>query len=187
MEATASHRDMSWEDFLAWEEGREGRFEYIQGEVFDMTGTTDRHNIVAMNLAFWLRQQLRGTPCHTFMSDVQVRVAAADAAFYPDVVVTCDADDAVSRRVKHAPVLVAEVLSESTAGYDTGRKFHAYRALPSLRGYLLVDPEHPGVELFRRTDDDRWLVETYAAGDTVALPELAIDLPVDSLYVDLLE
>ena len=185
MEATASHHDMSWEDFLAWEEGREGRFEYIQGEVFDMTGTTDRHNIVAGNLYVWLRRQLRGGPCHTFMSDVQVRVEAPDAAFYPDVVVTCDADDAASRRVKSAPTLIAEVLSESTAGYDTGRKFHAYRTLPSLCGYLLVDPEHPGVELFRRTDGDQWLVETYAAGDTVSLPELTAELPVDLLYEDL--
>ncbi len=185
MEATAVQHPMSWEDFLTWEEAREGRFEYIQGEVIDVTGTTDRHNTVAGNLYLWLRGQLRGTPCRTFMSDVQVRVEAADAAFYPDVVVTCDPADAQQRRVKHAPSLIAEILSESTAGYDTGRKFHCYRRLESLREYLLIDPDRCCVEVFRRGGDGHWLVETYAEGETVPLPGIGVELPVATLYEDL--
>jgi Uma2 family endonuclease len=109
-------------DYLAWEAQQVERHEFLDGEVFAMAGAEDRHVTVAMNLAFALRQHLGGSPCRTYMSDMRLRVAAANAYFYPDVMVTCSAQDLSSPMHKTEPKLIAEVLSPGTAAYDRGVK-----------------------------------------------------------------
>ena len=89
--------------------------EFAAGEVYAMTGATDRHNFISLNFAVLLRNHLRGTPCRVFMADIKVRVEAADAFYYPDVMVSCEA--APDRYFREQPVLIAEVLSDSTGRY----------------------------------------------------------------------
>ena len=110
------------EAYLAWEAQQATRSEYVRGEVFAMPATEDRHLTAAGNLAMALREALRGSPCRVYMSQLKLRVDAADAFFYPDVFVTCSAADLADRLVKREAVLVAEVLSDSTAAYDRGGK-----------------------------------------------------------------
>ena len=124
---------MSAQDFLAWDETQSVRHEFVAGEVFAMAGAGEAHVTVALNVAMLLRQHLDGTPCRTFITDMKLRVEAADAFFYPDVMVTCSAADAGDPLVKRAPVLLVEVLSPATAAYDRGDKFAAYRQLAMLR------------------------------------------------------
>ena len=148
--------------YLAWEAAQSERHEYFQGEVFAMAGGTQNHNTVALNTAIALRSHLKGTPCQVFISDVRVQVAAVDAYFYPDVVVNCQpraASDGQALSVD-APVLVVEILSDSTAMWDRGGKFAAYRQLPSLQEYVLIDPQAQTVELYRRNAAQRF--ELYA-------------------------
>ena len=86
------------------------RHEYIGGEIFAMGGAGDAHVTLALNVAMALRRHLDGTPCRTFITDMQLRVEAADAFFHPDVMVTCSVTDASDRLVKREPVTLAELL-----------------------------------------------------------------------------
>ena len=81
------------DDYLAWEQDQPGRNEYVDGEVFAMSGASDAHGTAALNLAASLRTALRGTPCKPFIADMKVHVEAANSFFYPDIVVTCDPRD----------------------------------------------------------------------------------------------
>lgn len=182
MGQAALNLPMSAGDFLDWDTRQQVKHEFVAGELFAMAGASKAHATVALNVALALREKLRGTPCSTYVSDMKVRVEAADAFFYPDVVVGCSAADARDPLVLREPVLVVEVLSRSTAAYDRGAKFAAYRRLPSLREYLLVDPETRVSDLYRRGDDGLWVLHPYASADTVHLASIDLRLSGEALW-----
>ena len=124
-------------EYLRAEERGEIRHEFVRGQLFDMVGGTDTHNLISLNIASGLREHLRGRPCRVFMADMKVRVAPADVYYYPDVFVTCDSRDQESY-FKERPCLIVEVLSATTEGTDRREKFLAYELLQSLEEYLLV-------------------------------------------------
>ncbi|MDS4040880.1 MAG: Uma2 family endonuclease [Candidatus Competibacter sp.] len=186
MSCPASRLTFTYADYLEWEQRQPERHEYVRGEVFAMAGTTDRHNEISLNFATLLRQHLRGTPCRVFMADVKVRVEAADCGFYPDLQVTCAESDRADRLVKRFPVLVVEVLSDSTASYDLGDKFAAYQQLDSLREYVLVDQERIRVQVYRRRDG-QWWVDSVGPGGRLSLESVGLECPVGVLYEDLSE
>ena len=169
--------------FLDWEATQPERHEYVRGEVFAMTGASDRHNLVAGNLYMLLRTHLRGSPCQVFISDMKVRVDAADAIFYPDLLVTCSASDRSDRLAKRDPVVIVEVLSPSTAGYDLSAKFAHYRRLASLQEYVTIDPDAPLVQVFRRSPDG-WTLHAAEAGDTVGFASIDLRVPIAAVYED---
>lgn len=172
------------DDYLAWEQEQAFRNEYVDGEVFAMSGASDAHATVALNIAASLRTALRGTPCKPFMADMKVRIEAANSFFYPDILVTCDPRDRgpEASHVKQHPVLVIEVLSPSTEAYDRGNKFAAYRLLPSLREYVLVSIEERRIEVFRRDDTGHWVLYPFAADETLALASVDFQCPLAELF-----
>jgi Uma2 family endonuclease len=172
---------MSAADFLAWDAHETTRHEFVAGEVFAMAGADERHVTVAGNLYVALRSHLRGTPCRTFISDMKVQVDAADAYFYPDVVVTCSATDA-NPLIKTEPVLVVEVLSPGTAAYDRGDKFAAYRTLESLREYLLVDIGSRRSDLYRKGADGLWVLHPFSGSQAVHLSSVDLTISAESLW-----
>ena len=174
----------SAEDYLAWEASQGNKHEFVGGETFAMAGASDAHVTVAGNLFIALRAHLRGTPCRTYIADMKLHVSAADAYFYPDVFVTCSAADALRPQDKAEPVLVAEVLSPTTAAYDRGAKFAAYRSLPSLQEYVLIDPESPGVEVYRRDASNHWVLYPYGAQDAAEFASVGLTLPVAQVFED---
>jgi Uma2 family endonuclease len=170
--------------YLAWEAEQVERHEWVDGEVFAMTGARDAHNRIALNIASGLLGHLRGSPCRVFMSDMKLRVDSADAVFYPDVFVTCDPRDRSpdADLVKQHPLLIVEVLSDSTAAYDRGRKFELYRRLPELQEVLFVDQERLQIDLFRRNGQGRWELYPAGEGELLRLDSLGLDLPVLQVY-----
>jgi Uma2 family endonuclease len=176
---------MTAEEFLAWEAGETVRHEFVGGEVFAMAGGEDRHATAAGNLYIALRQHLRGTPCRVYGSDVKLQVEPADAFFYPDLMVTCSARDAADRLVKREPVLVVEVLSPSTAGFDRGAKFAAYRTLPSLQEVLLVDVATRSADLYRRGADGLWVLHPSAGDDPVVLASVGLTVTAEALWAEI--
>ena len=172
------------EAYLEWEMANEIKHEYLDGEVFAMSGAKDSHVTVSGNLFILLRNHLRGGPCRVYMVDMKARVEAANCFFYPDVLVTCDSRDRASDYYKSHPVFIAEVLSASTAAFDRGRKFSAYRQLDSLREYLLIDADTPSVDCFRRDDSGHWVLYPYEAGSMVELASMGLSLPIEALYED---
>lgn len=182
---TAASR-MTYAEYLAAEEKSQVRHEYLCGEVWAMAGGTPEHGAIAASLIILLGNAVRDKACRVFTSDVRVRVEATDLATYPDVSVVCGAlerspadDSAIVN-----PVLLVEVLSDSTEAYDRGEKAAHYRRIPSLRGYLLVSQREPRLELFRRVQEDRW--EFYEADPGDSLPLASIDAVVhtDDVYRD---
>ena len=178
-------RRMTADEFLAWDADQTVRHEFVRGEVFAMAGGEDRHYSVALNLAVALHQHLRGSPCRVYGSDVKLRVEAADCFFYPDLMVTCSPADAADRLVKREPVLVVEVLSPSTAAFDRGEKFAAYRQLPSLAEFLLVDIDARRCELFRKGADGLWVLHPTQGEEPLHLACVGLTVGAETLWADL--
>ncbi len=171
------------QNYLEWEAGQAEKHQYLDGEVFAMVGASDAHVTIAGNVYMALRQHLRGGPCSVFISDMKLRVEEDNAFFYPDVFVTCAAADREQGQYKSAPSLVVEVLSPSTSAYDRGAKFAAYRKLPSLGEYLLIDSERLSADLFRRDEAGRWVLYPFdAAAQQLDLASVGLQLPLSALY-----
>jgi Uma2 family endonuclease len=149
---------LTGEEYLAIERAAPYKSEYYHGEMFAMAGASRAHNRLVANLVGILNEQTIEGPCEAYASDMRVHIPAIQWYTYPDASTACDpqfGDDHVD--VLLNPVLIAEVLSESTEGYDRGRKFELYQSISSLKEYLLVSSDHVRVELYSRQVDGRWL------------------------------
>jgi Uma2 family endonuclease len=175
------------EEYLKGEETADCKHEYQNGAVWAMAGATDNHVTIAMNLALLLKQHLKNTPCRTYISDMKVQVEKADAYFYPDVMVTCNPKDQSNTIYKQHPLFIAEVLSPSTEAFDRGNKFNAYRQLDSLQTYWLIDTQAQRVDSFTRTQNDDWLLHSYAKADEmIEIKAIEVRCLLKELYEDTL-
>jgi len=166
---------LSPEEYLSLERRAEFKGEYFDGVVYAMAGGSERHNLIAANIITALGVQLRDLPCRVYPSGLKVSVSNSKRFFYPDVSVICGetrfADE--EKDVILNPVLVVEVLSESTEAFDRGKKFSSYQQIESLREYLLVAQDEFVVEHYLRQEDG-WLY-TKASGLDAALVLPALD------------
>lgn len=173
------------EEYFALEETSEVRHEYFEGEVFAIAGASKSHNLLAQNLAAGLRAALRGKGCQTFIEDVRLVLEESVHYVYPDALVTCDPADWHDGYLVRHPVLIAEVLSPSTADYDRTEKFANYQKLPSLRHYLLISQTSWAVEWFRRDEAGQWIYTLVLEPTAVlTIPDLGLTLPLHGLYED---
>lgn len=172
---------ISPDDYLAAERTAEVRHEYVDGEIFAMVGASRRHNRIAGRIFTALSQAARRRGCEAYMSDVKVRVEAANAYYYPDVVATCARDDD-DPYIVHAPALIVEVLSDSTEAIDRREKRANYQKIPSLREIVLVSQTDRRVEIYRRQGDG-WIAEIVTEGEVV-LDSLDTTLGLDDVYAD---
>jgi Uma2 family endonuclease len=160
------------------------RYELVDGIVYDMTGSSPEHSVIASNIEVLLREQIgAGGPCHTHRE--QYVVVPGKPPVVPDVVLTCDrADWDKDKRLKpfmiRSPLIVVEVLSPSTERYDRTEKFARYMRCPTLEVYLLVSQDEQYIEVYRRSTG--WKQERFAAGQTIVLDQLDLELPIEAIY-----
>lgn len=173
------HVWLSPAEYLAGELIADVRHEYVDGEVFAMSGASRRHADICGNIFMSLRPQVRQRGCSGYLNDVKLRVEAANAYYYPDFVVTCAADDR-DPYVVHAPSLVIEVLSPSTDSIDRREKRANYAKIPGLQEYLIVEQDERRVDVWRRTAEG-WRCETVTAG-AIRLDSLDCQLALDDIY-----
>jgi Uma2 family endonuclease len=173
---------MTVEEYLEWESQQEIRHEYVNGELFAMTGGTIPHNDIALNLYRALYSHLRSRECRVNVSDVKVQISPASPYYYPDVIVSCDPQDLNARKFIQFPQVIVEVLSPSTETRDRGEKFIYYQTMPSLQEYVLIDSEKMAVECYRRGEGRMWLYYPYQAGDRISLSSLGFECPIELLY-----
>ncbi len=161
---TASRPFVSVDDYLSGEPHSEMRHEYIDGQVYAMTGASRAHGLIVNALAYALTPGARRKQCQLFTSDMKVRlkVGGKTLFYYPDLVLSCDPDDR-EPYFSRSPCLIIEVLSESTARIDRREKLLAYQTLPSLMAYWLVEQDALRVETYRRAND--WQVQYHEQGD----------------------
>jgi Uma2 family endonuclease len=180
---------MTADEYLAFESISREKHEYVDGwvyplypEVNGMAGGTNNHAVLASNLSAVLNVALRHSPCVVYSPDVRVQIDATTYR-YPDVAVSCDPRDlsAGEERYIHHPVVLVEILSETTEEIDRGDKLAEYRALPSVQDYLLVNYRAHLIEHYRRAGD-LWTYRTYGLGDTIALNSLGVEFAVDEVY-----
>lgn len=173
---------MTADEFLAFQAEAVEKYELYQGEIFAMAGARQLHEDIAGSLYFQLYGALRGAPRKVHKGDTLVAVSE-DTAFYPDLVVFCDPRDMGQEHMKvRHPKVIVEVLSPSTADWDRGGKFDAYRELGSLEQYVVVHSERDAVDLYTRQDDGAWRLTRHLSGEGVPLSALELEVPVDQIY-----
>ena len=183
--ATLRDSYVSPQEYLALERTADFKSEYVDGIIYQMSGASIPHNLIAANLLGSLWTPLRDGSCRVFGSDLKIRTPNGKRYFYPDLSVICGppqiADD--KKDVVLNPKLIIEVLSESTAGYDRGTKFLAYQAIPSLEEYVLVWQDRFLVESYRRQGQEAWLY-TKAEGQqaTLELPSIGVSVSLAEIY-----
>ncbi len=183
MIATPQLPAMTIEAYLDWEPRQELRYEYVNGQVFAMTGGTLPHNDIAINLLTALQPQVRAQGCRINIADAKVNVAPPIYR-YPDLVVSCDERDKTALNAIQYPKLIIEVLSPGTEATDRGDKFQEYRTLPSLQEYVLVSSTQIYVEIYRRGEGRMWLYYPYQAGDTIKLESVSFECSIEQIYED---
>jgi len=172
-------------EYFSLELGSETRHEYRGGAIIPMTGGTPEHNQIAGALYVLLWTELRSEPFAVFVTDQRLWIPQGNIYTYPDVMVTGrPLQRREGRRDTVAnPIVLAEVLSESTEAYDRGDKFEAYRSIPTFQEYLLIDQRRPRVEQFIRQSDRQWLLTAHEGKATdLSLSSLPVTLRLGDLY-----
>jgi len=173
------------EQYLEIERKAEYKSEYYAGQMFAMAGASREHNLITGNIVGELRSLLRGEPCETYPSDMKVLVSASGLYTYPDVSVACGEPQFLDHRsdVLLNPLVIVEVLSDSTEAYDRGAKFALYQRLDSLQEYLLVSQDKARVEKYLRQPGGQWLYSrTDDLEGEVSLGALGCRLPLSEVY-----
>jgi len=186
----AEKRRLTAAEYLAIEAGADIRHEFFDGEMFAMSGGSIWHNIIKDNLARALGNRLAGRGCRVVTSDQRLKVDATGLYTYPDVLVFCGPpvmEDGVHHTLIN-PLLVVEVLSDSTEKYDRGIKFGHYRRLATLQEYVLVAQDRLSVEAYLRRADaaadvDQWLLSAATgAAATIGFGSLDVSVPLAEIY-----
>ena len=178
---------MTVEEFFAFVETQEQKYEFHDGEVLAMSGGLPKHARLEDRLASMLDRGLRGSECRSFGASLHLSVKAAGSYVHPDKSIVCgplDLDPAVpnGRGVLNARV-VFEILSDSTEGYDRGGKFNLYQQVPTLEEYLLISQHQPEVQSFLRQPDSTWNLAFFRGLDAVAKVRcLPLEIPLAELY-----
>jgi Uma2 family endonuclease len=174
------------EDYLAFDRASDTKSEFLDGAIYAMGGATARHVQIVGNVARELGNQLRDKPCVVYSTDLRVQVSHGGLYAYPDVVVVCGDPAFIDRELDTLtnPLLIVEVLSDSTKNYDRGEKFERYRTIGSFREYILIAQDKVHIEQYVRQDDGSWVLrETNSLNNIIELDSMACRLPVAEIYL----
>ena len=181
--APKSSNRMSVEEYLVWEREQVQRHEYYNGEVFSQAGGTWNHSLVGVNLLRVIGNALVGHSCVAHGSDMRIHIRANDSHVYPDVLVVRPPIEGNSNDVISNPVLVAEVLSPSTADFDRGTKFGHYRKLSSLKEYLVLWQDEARVEHHSLSKGGVWMLREVVGVDaSLELASIEKTISVADVY-----
>jgi Uma2 family endonuclease len=182
--ATAALNRYTPEEYLALERHAEFKSEYIDGQIVAMTpGALRPHNLIVAALVYELQGHLMDGPCEVYPSTQRVKVSASGDYLYPDVMVSCDPRfEAGTSDNLLTPVLIVEVLSESTERHDREKKSSLYKRIETLREYVLISQKEPLVERYVR-EGDFWRFQSVKGLDaSLALASVGLEIPLKRLY-----
>lgn len=173
----------SEEEYLALERKAEFKSEYFAGEIFMMAGAKERHNLITWNLLSELHSVFKNKPCKAYLSDMRVRVADNGLYTYPDISIVCDKAEFLDENTDTLlnPIILIEVLSESTESYDRGKKFEFYRTIPSLKEYILVSTTHQKIEKYKRNQNS-WILTESETGKPFTIESIDCILHLEDVY-----
>lgn len=171
------------EEYIQLELQSERRHEFINGQLIEMPGEKDINNEIAGFIYAYLLTTTRQKGFQVYINNVKVETPDKAKYFYPDVFITKEAKTEENRYIKYEPELIVEVISPSTYITDTVDKYLAYTTIPSLKYYLLVQPEITYVTLFSRQKEGEWEAVFFTRNtDVISLPLLEMELPLLEVY-----
>jgi Uma2 family endonuclease len=171
---------MSLEEFLAWDNRQEGRWEFDGYQPQAMVGDTVAHNQITGAVEFALRQRLK-SPCRVYRENMRLRLARTIR--YPDLMVSCTPVANTATEITD-PIVVIEVLSASTYRTECIAKNREYEATPSIRRYIVLEQDAIAAEVYAR-DGDRWVRSTVIGDGVLAMPEIDVEMPLADDYAGL--
>lgn len=177
MAAPQSLTVISEADYLAGEKISLIKHEYIDGHVYAMAGAHANHNTIALNMGSEFKNHLKNKPCRTYVSDMKVRLNQGSRYYYPDVLVNCPA---ITGYFTENPLLIVEVLSDSTRRIDETEKRLAYMQIDSLEEYVLIAQDFVQIEVVRKSDG--WKSSKYFLGDKITFESIGLTLAVADIY-----
>jgi Uma2 family endonuclease len=175
------------QEYLEMENKVLEKHEYYKGEIFAMSGASARHNIISVNIISALKISLKEKKCRPYGSDMRVNIPENSLFTYPDISIFCGEVITLREDENTAiqPTVIIEILSPSTRNYDRGEKFMLYRAIPSLKEYILVDSESIHVEHFAINKEGLWqLKEHNTSQEKIFIETLDLRLPLKEIYED---
>ncbi|CAD5954340.1 putative protein sll1609 [Planktothrix agardhii] len=173
------------EEYFKLEETAEFKHEYRDGDIIPMSGGTTNHNQIIVNLCAHLYFALRKQNYRVFTSDVRLWIAEHRLYTYPDLMVIKGDVIYHENRTDTVlnPLVIIEILSESTGSYDRGDKFKYYRSIPEFQEYILIDQYQYSVEQFVKTETGKWQVNFYESADSIlTLSTLDFSINLTDLY-----
>jgi Uma2 family endonuclease len=183
-----ARRKYTLEEYFDLELSSDGRCEYWNGEIFSMSGVSESHAQIEVNLIASLRTRLRERPCRVFPANMRIHVPTLPPYRYADLSVVCGQpafEKTGGVDVLANPVLIVEVLSETTEAYDRGDKFTHYKSIPAFREYLLIAQHRPHVTQYVKQEDGTWsYCEINDLAATIALPSIDCVLGLRDIYQD---
>ena len=184
MSSLAAETLLTPEEYLTSERKATIKSEYLSGQIVAMSGASNAHNLITLDIGTELNIQLRGHECLVYTNDMRIRTSPMGSYFYPDVVVVCGEpqfEDNVFDTLLN-PILVIEVLSPSTEAYDKGEKFLQYQELASLQEYILVAQDRIRVEHYRLLKTQWVQTEFRSPEDVLSLNSIRCELPLQDIY-----
>lgn len=182
MNLAYQHHKMTEEEYLQAELLSDIRHEYIDGEVYAMVGGTLQHGGLVMNIPREIGNHLKDKPCRVFAESIKVKVDRGYGRsnyLYPDVVVDCSIQKAENDMLT-TPVLLLEVISDSSSRYDKLTKFNIYKNIPTLQEYITVEQHQVEITVRRRRSN--WQIEQYFLGDEITFESIGLGIAVAELY-----
>ncbi len=178
------------EEYLALDEKSDTRHEYWNGEMYMISGSTPAHNRITLNLTGALDRVLarRKAPCTVYATDLRLRIEKANVFSFPDGMVICGELEYYAKRrdVVLNPIVIVEVMSDSTERFDHTKKFAAYRQIPSLQAYVMVDQRSVFAECFQKDESGQWIVQVYdSLKQTLRLDCLGVGIPLRAIYAQI--
>lgn len=175
----------SIEEYLQMENEALEKHEYYQGEIFAMSGAGVRHNIISVNIIIALGNSLKGKSCQPYGSDMRIHIPQNTLFTYPDISVICGdiTNPEEDENTATNPKVIFEILSPSTRNYDRGLKFMLYRAIPTLKEYILIEAESIHAEHFAINKEGLWQLKEYSGiEDKINLESLGVTLLIKDVY-----
>ncbi|MEB3123831.1 MAG: Uma2 family endonuclease [Snowella sp.] len=170
------------EEYFIWEEKQLEKHEYIDGELYAMSGGSVNHGRIAIKFITMFDSHLENSGCIIGNSDIKINILNTNNYTYPDVSVTCDDRDKNTPNYFTYPCLIIEVLSASTEAYDRGGKFRMYRNNPILQDYLLVSSTSIEMDLYHQKNNGEWIIINYKEGDTIELKSIDFSFAIEQVY-----
>lgn len=186
-EPAPKYNYVSPEAYLAMERASQEKHEYFKGKVFAMSGSSWKHNVIVKNINTLVLPFLKGKPCDMFGSDLRIHIPENSLYTYPDFSIICGKPETTDEEKDTIlkPAAIIEILSKSTRDYDRGTKFSLYREIKTLKEYILVDSTRIFVELFRKQEDENWLLSEFKQlTDSFVISTIGLPLQLKDVYED---